>query len=213
MLMDHLHKLQKLCDRYKTTRMKLCDNNYKLAFLKRQLITCTDKNLAEKYTNDLLKMNQLISLLLEERLILKILIKDVKRQIDKENNDTVELVVSHLTYVYNKKYLEKCIKFLRGTGSYVVDNNVPTVFQLLELDEQSIIEKAHQIYNKFLIISNGPYEFFHRHDNYNLCIWDGFSKKCNCNSKCIQWYINRVDWLQDICLDTINPIGYADCSF
>nr|AEX62820.1 hypothetical protein mv_L615 [Moumouvirus Monve] len=211
--MDHLHRLQKLCDRYKTTRMKLSDKNYKLSFLKKQLVICQDQDLVTKYTDDLLKMNQMISLLLEERLILKILINDIRRQINKENNDTVELVVSHLTYVYDKNYLIRCIKFLRGPQSYCVDNNVPSVFQLLELDEGNIIEKAHQIYNKYLIVSTGPHEFFHHHDNHNLCYWDGYSDKCNCDSECVKWYTNGIDWLQDINLDASNPIGHVDCSW
>ncbi|AVG46197.1 hypothetical protein [Acanthamoeba polyphaga mimivirus] len=212
--MENLYKFQKLSDNLKNAKMKLRNISFELARISRQIniqINVPENNDINSLLYHKSHLNQQVVLLGEEIIILHLLIDDVKKRISRDNIITVQKVVATISGIDNRAYLERCIKYLRGMQNYIYSGKTYNTTNLIELEYNGIIEKAHQEYNNYLIKTQGPYEFYHTHDDYNICMWNGYSCECACNRKCIKWTISDIDWINDVSLDMIKPIGQVVC--
>nr|WBF70800.1 hypothetical protein [Megavirus caiporensis] len=211
--MENLYKFQKLSDNLKNARMKLRNISFELTQINKQINI--QRNMPDSNVNSLYchksHLNQQVILLGEEIAILYLLIDDIKKRINQDNIITIQKIVATINDIDNRAYLEQCIKYLRGIQNYIYSGKTYNTTNLIELEYNGIIEKAHQEYNNYLIKTQGPHEFYHTHDDYNICTWDGYSCECYCGRKCIKWIIDNIDWINDFSLDMTKPIGQVIC--
>lgn len=154
-------------------------------------------------------------------------INELENLVEKEEKIFIDNLINNLgeLKIQNHNYLFKCVQIILCSGfSYSQDSYINTIrknyykipstrINTINMTEQDIIIEAHKIYNYYLIYNNGPYNFYHNHNNYKLCKWDGYSKRCRCTCKCPEWNYENINWLTDINLDKRYPIGKAKCGW
>ncbi|BCS83123.1 hypothetical protein QLL95_gp1000 [Cotonvirus japonicus] len=212
--MQQTQELHTLQNQLKTINLQLHYKNHAQTFIDKQLILAKLNNTEKitKFSNDLEKIKIKINRLCKEKTSIQNRIINLRNAIESDNVITSLEVVLVLNPKTNKDYLDQCIRYLRAQILPEFDNAPMTSQQLIEMRELGIITRAHQIYNDYLVKATGPHEFYHTHDDYKLCQWNGYSSVCECGKNCVTWSIAGFDLL-DFGLNHIKPIGQAVCQW
>jgi seryl-tRNA synthetase len=140
----------------------------------------------------------------------------LEEELEKINQDEIDLamkVIDALCNVNDKEYLVRCIKYLRSDYCVKWDMVIKlSIDELVAMEENKIIKKAHKMFNNRLVRFYGPHTFTHNHDDHDKCQWDG-NDECRCGCKCPVWRTKHVDWQKDFNLNSMYPVGYAECSW
>lgn len=211
LVMENLPKINHFRDLIKTLNIQIKNKQHGLISIEKQLLVAID-NVENLYlVRNKLKTD--IENLVEKKIDVENKLLVLRNQTECIVSSTVKTVVKKFGVVPDINRLDQCIRYLIMTFHPILNPRKPTTDELIKLGPEKIILKAHEFHNNILVMNNGPHVFFHTHDNYQLCEWDGKSIKCKCGSTCVFWCIEECNLLTDISLSCKNPIGYAKCSF
>ncbi|BCS83125.1 hypothetical protein QLL95_gp0998 [Cotonvirus japonicus] len=214
----------------------VCEEYYRGFDMKKELEEIQSKLFTViKMKNDISVYQECTNYKLELRK-LSIEIVELEKIIEQEELEVSNSVIKQLgkLELFDEEYVRKCVEVLRVGNlwdDYLWDeflwNKTPEAHEaimssyrsepklifskLICMTEREIVTKAHQMYNDFLVKKNGPYDFCHVGKN-KPCKWDGVSRQCACSKKCFYWNDEHVDWIKDMTLKSVYPVGKLECT-